>query len=721
MDFQSLWEAQPDVIVATRPDGGIVYANGSATRHGFRLGETAPPIFLDPDALAPFTLELDGRVFHFARVQHGELTLLTGRDVSELCPEPQPAAPSRLLDKRAELLASVLDQMGEGVAAADRHGRIVLWNAAATRITKIALEHLGDVASWEILDEAGNPSEATLARALRGEEVDEDQQIRHAGLPEGVWVTVTSRPIRDEAGEVVGAVAVFRDATVQRQLTETLAQARDAALQATRMKSEFLANMSHEIRTPLNGIIGLGEMLSHTDLDQAQREYVSTVRLCSESLLSIVNNVLDFSKIEAGKSELALERFDLEAVVEESLELAATGLGDKPIEMYARFGAGLPRHLEGDPHRLRQILLNYLSNAIKFTSQGQVVVEVEMLERAGGRVKLRFSVHDSGAGIEPEVGSRLFQPFSQGDSSPRRVHGGTGLGLVISRELAEMMGGEAGYTPLAGGGTTFHFTAWLNEIGGAPSLPRTLHDLPPLVLSVANVGLRQAVEDYLKDRGARVSTELTEGARVIILDEEGDLRPLAEPPADMRVIYLGRSRPNRAGGHLNFLRKPLKFSRLLRLLREVSGSSHDSGRRAALSIPRPSRPLQGRVLVAEDNPINRRVLLLMLEKMGLQTVGVENGQQAAEAALSEPFDLVLMDCQMPTMDGHQAARTIREQGRPALSLPIIAVTANAQEGEAERCRASGMDDYLVKPVTAEALRAVVERWLASASRFPAEA
>jgi CheY-like chemotaxis protein len=246
--------------------------------------------------------------------------------------------------------------------------------------------------------------------------------------------------------------------------------------------------------------------------------------------------------------------------------------------------------------------------------------------------------------------------------------------------------------------------------------PPSLHDLPPLALSLANRELRQTMHDYLCSRGARVSTELTAGTRLLIVDEEEDLRPLSETRSDLRIIYLGKARPNRSGGHLNFLRKPLKFSRLLRLLREVSGNAHDSGRRATLSVPIPARPLKGRVLVAEDNPINRRVLMLMLEKMGLEVSAVENGQRAAEAALSGGFDLVLMDCQMPLMDGHEATRLVRQQWTEPRPLPIIAVTANALEGEAERCKQSGMDDYLAKPITVEDLRQMVERWIGTAHR-----
>jgi PAS domain S-box-containing protein len=718
MNFNPLWDGHPDVMFVMGPAGVIVDSNLAAQRLGLLAHKAPPPEF--SLAAATSTIRLSGLTFQVVVGQSAAgQTLVTARQV----PEPAqagrerdtvPSDKARRLSSKRELLASVLDQMGEGVAAADTEGQILVWNAAAVRITKLpTLQSLAETDGLELRNTKAVPCESALRRALKGQEIDgEEQFVRHAGLPEGVWMTVTARPMRDENGVLTGAVAVFRDSTVQRQLNETLGQARDAALQATRLKSEFLANMSHEIRTPLNGIIGLGDLLALTDLDQAQREYVSTVRLCSASLLSIVNDVLDFSKIEAGKSVLEREPFELEGMVEEALELAATSLGDKPVEMFARLGPELPRLLVGDHHRLRQILLNYLSNAVKFTSEGEVVVDVELAgEAQPDSVELRFFVHDTGSGVETSAQKLLFEPFSQADSSSKRVHGGTGLGLAICRSLAELMGGEAGFCERQGGGSTFFFKVRLG-LPPTPAFPITLHDLPPIAVSLPNPVLRLAVKNYLQERGAQVGEEVTPAIRVLILDDRVDLRPLSDPAIDLRVICLGREqRPDWSGGHLNFLRKPLKFSRLLRLLREVAGNAHDSGKRATLSLPLPTRRLTGRVLVAEDNPINRRVLLLMLEKMGLQAKGAENGAEAAEAALSGEYDLVLMDCQMPVMDGHEATRLVRERWTSGSRLPIIAVTANAMEGEADRCRQSGMDDYLAKPVTVETLRGVVERWL----------
>lgn len=704
MDFKSLWDAQPDLVLVLEPTGRVGYANQAAERLGFHVEGNVPSGF--PPGASSFVWSREGTAYHFNQTGN----VFVGRDLSEVS-ETLAHRPSCVEKEHNELLVSVLDQMGEGVIAAEASGRIVVWNAAAGRILRLpVLPHLEHGLPIDTFDAEGRPISPSLVRALRGEEIDgEELLVRHSDLPEGVWLTVTARPLRDEEGLLTGAVAVFRDSTTQRQLTETLAQARDAALQATRLKSEFLANMSHEIRTPLNGIIGLGEMLAQTDLDQAQREYLSTVRLCSESLLSIVNNVLDFSKIEAGKAELESVVFELEATAEEALELASTSLGNKPLELYARLAPNLPRLLRGDPHRLRQILLNYLSNAIKFTSQGHVVLDIEVQESTPSEVLLRFSVHDTGPGVEESARERLFQPFSQADSSSKRRYGGTGLGLVICRKLAEMMGGEAGFSS-SQNGSTFFVTARFGVLE-EQRFVRTLHDLPPIAVKLLDPGLSHTTIDYLKARGANVTTELSSQSRLLLCDSEAELKAVSPPPPNLRVLFIGRERPQQAGGYLNFLRKPLKFSRLLKLLREVAGTAHDSGRRATLTLPNATPSLKGRVLVAEDNVVNRRVLLLMLEKMGLQAEGAANGSEAAEAALKQDFDLVLMDCQMPVMDGHEATKLIRERADGRARVPIVAVTANALEGEAERCRQSGMDDYLVKPVTVDTLRELLGRWL----------
>ncbi len=560
------------------------------------------------------------------------------------------------------------------------------------------------------------------------------------------FVTGTIRDITERKRAEVELKLMNLD-LVRRQ--DDLKRARLAAEEANRAKSAFLANMSHEIRTPMNGVMGMTGLLLDTDLTAEQREYAETIWKSAEALLSLINDILDFSKIEAGRVEIESIEFDLRTLVEDTCDLLAIRAHEKGVELICEIEPTVPMKMVGDPGRLRQIIMNLAGNAIKFTEEGEVVLRAEFVREMGkGGVMLRFEVQDTGIGIEEDRLERLFDPFTQADASTTRRFGGTGLGLSISKKLAQMMGGEIGARSRPGKGSTFWFTAifvrvdcseerrWRSgEIRGTKVL--TVDDnrtnLRVLGLLLEQWGCRQkgvlsgdaAIEEL---RGAARANDPYDIAILDMqmpgMDGETLGRQIKEDPEirDVELVMMtsmgerGDAQRLSRLGFVAYMTKPVRQGRLRDCLAMVRGTSR---------VPQEERPrglitthtieevkANVRVLIAEDNPTNQKVALGVLRKLGCRADCVANGKEALRALERVPYDFVLMDCQMPEMDGYEATRQIRSASSHVLdhSIPVIAMTANALAGDRKKCMDAGMDDYISKPVRPADLGSLVRKW-----------
>ena len=668
--------------------------------------------------------------------------------------------------------ALMFETIYDGVILTDLGGRILDWNPAAERIFGYdKAEVLGK--TFGLVYQPDEPIVLTQQMIYgvmsEGRWTGEIKFTRKEGT-QGVCETVVV-PLRDDQGQPIAAIGVNRDITERKQYENQLVEAREAAVEAARAKAQFLANMSHEIRTPMNGVLGMSELLLSTELTARQLDFVKTLQVSGEHLLRVINDILDFSKLEAGEMRLDSDELNLNRCLEEVLDLCSPQADVKDLELALLVDTDVPRQLLGDAGRLRQVITNLVGNSIKFTNTGEVVIHVSVHSQSDyeEQTQLRFAVKDTGIGIVLEDQKKLFQAFSQVDASTTRKYGGTGLGLAICKQLVEIMGGEMGVESQPGVGSTFWFTATFGKVAvdstkeainqisiNVPTSPQSLTGKRVLVVDDRPIN-RQIVQYQLSAKGMEVdeadngiialnamqaASEAGKPYDVALLDMKmpkidgstlGRLI-LSEPDwaqtklVLMTSIHAGDSaQPLLKSGFSDYLVKPVKESQLVESLLKVLASSEEpslitntlsSGKEDANTSL--GQGISLKILLVEDTPINLKLVRHQVQLLGHTSEAAENGQEALDKLAQNEYDIVLMDCQMPIMDGYTATRALREREGTDHHTVIVGMTAYAMQGDREKCLEAGMDDYLSKPVMVKNLAPVLQRWASVVKRSQEE-
>jgi PAS domain S-box-containing protein len=644
-------------------------------------------------------------------------------------------------ESKNKLLATIVEQSSEAIWTTDLAGFITSWNSgAAAMFGYPPTEAMGRALS--VGESTPEEEEARMKRLVAGEKFSYDAKAMTRSRTT-IDIQVAVAPLLDDTNQCIGSIAVARDVTQHKRSEEALRLAREAAEAASHAKSSFLARMSHEIRTPMNGVLGMTELLLETGLTSTQRKYAETVQRSGQNLLGIINDLLDFSKIEAGKLELENVDMDLRRTLEDIVDLLAERAHIKGLELACSIPPDLATHVKGDPLRLGQVLTNLVGNAIKFTEQGAVVIRVSSVEEAADKVTMRFEVSDTGLGISAEAQTRIFDEFSQADGSTTRKHGGSGLGLAISKQLVEMMGGAIHVESALGAGSTFWFTSTFEKQEEQVHAPMgMLTGVRALIVEssainrgilhsqMSNWGMTNKVAGSPEEAIELLTEAVARGApydiAIIDLALPGlDALELArnirarDDISKARLVVLTRRQADiksaRDAGIDACLAKPVRQTVLYECLVNVmAGQPQENISVPAVAGPTNMAPagIRGNILLVEDNLINQQVALGILQIQGYAVTVVNNGREALDAHAQGAFDLILMDCHMPEMDGFEATRALRErEASSGKRMPIVALTANAMAQDREACLSAGMDDHLAKPFSMQTLHDMLDRWM----------
>ena len=654
------------------------------------------------------------------------------------------------LARRESQLSFILNALPIGVSwTADPEKKQYWYNDGMFRISGISRETGApfDLFRAVTIPEDQARQDAEYAR-LRSGEIDHFSIEKRYFRPDGqlIWVVMTVQVYRS-GGLIEQEVATVVDITESKRRADELREAKEVAERANMAKSEFLATMSHEIRTPMNGVIGMTSLLLDTPLSPTQREFTETIRYSGDALLTIINDILDFSKIESGRLDLEQEPFSVRECVESALDLLIPRVVEKRLDLLYEVADGVPGMVRGDATRLRQVLVNLIGNAVKFTAKGEIVVTVHSQLRDDGQAELQFAVSDTGIGIPKQGLSRLFRSFSQVDASTSRKFGGTGLGLAISRRLIELMGGSIRVDSEEGKGSTFHFNVIVEPVASRPRLFPAGTKMPladkRLLIVDDNATSRRILTTVARGWGV-VARAAVSGQEALGWIEAGEMFDVAivdmqmpamdgvtftqelrrfRTAAELPVVLLSSIGPRELVQHKNLfagcINKPAKPVQLFDILSSLLARVEEPETSLTGLASVPAAPLRPeRVLLAEDNRVNQKVALLILGKLGYRADVAANGHEVLDAVGRQRYDVILMDVQMPEMDGLEAAANVVKRWPSPKDRPwIIAVTANAMRGDRERCLAAGMDDYLTKPIRSDDLVAGFERAKLARERF----